>query len=103
MSRFNRMVHRADANQSTLVEALRAIGASVEILGGKGVPDLLVGYEDENYLLEVKPRNKKLNDDQVRWHAEWKGRVVVVRTTADAFRAIGFDAAINLELERKSS
>ncbi|KKL57634.1 hypothetical protein LCGC14_2233430, partial [marine sediment metagenome] len=32
----------------------------------------------------------QLNDDQVRWHAKWEGRVVVVRTTADAFQAVGF-------------
>ena len=102
MSRFTRMVHRSDANTGTIVAALRAIGASVEYLGGKGSPDLLVGLRGQNFLLEVKSGNKQLNDDQVLWHARWKGQVAIVRTTADAFRAIGFDAAI-AEQERKTS
>jgi len=84
-----RMVHRSDENQRVIVEALRSIGANVEILGGKGIPDLLVGYLGANYLLEVKHRRSKLNNDQARWHGLWGGQVAIVRNIADAFRVIG--------------
>lgn len=98
MSRLTRMVHRSDANTETIVAALRAIGASVEYLGGKAIPDLLVGWEGQNFLLEVKSGNKKLNFDQALWHTMWGGQVAVVRTPADAFRAIGAEVSTN---ERK--
>lgn len=91
---INRQAQRIDENQTTIVEALEAIGASVQSLGGKGVPDLLVGYRGENYLLEVKPGKKKLRPAQVDWHARWCGQAVVVRTIAEAFRAIGLDAVV---------
>ena len=87
----NNMVHRIDENQPTIVEALEAVGASVQTLGGKGVPDLLVGFDGKNYLLEVKPSKKSLNDDQEQWHSKWVGQVVVVRTVAEAFNAIGLE------------
>ena len=42
---YGRRAARRDDNEAAIVEALRAVGASVEILGnGDGVPDLLVGY-----------------------------------------------------------
>jgi len=85
------MVHRIDENQPTIVKALEDIGASVQSLGGKGVPDLLVGYMGENYLLEVKHSKKGLNDDQIDWHAAWRGQVDVVRTIGQALRAVGVE------------
>ena len=97
MSRRTRMVHRSDANQSTIVGALKAVGATVEHLGGKGVPDLLIGYSGRNYLLEVKTKKGKLNDDQRTWHTKWSGQVAVVRTIADAFRVVGVPFRKGLE------
>ena len=85
------MVHQSDPNTPTIVGALESVGASVQHLGGKGVPDLLVGYLGANYLLEVKAPNKELNGNQDKWHSKWKGQVNVVRTVADAFRVIGLD------------
>jgi len=91
MSRFTRLVHRVDSNQRTIVAALRAVGATVESLGGKGVPDLLVGFLGRNYLLEVKARKKRLNVHQEKWHVGWGGQVAIVRTIADALEAIGIE------------
>ena len=89
------------------MKALRAAGASVEILAqcGKGVPDLLVGItqafgiarqsvERKNLLLEVKDPSKPkadqcLTPDQVEWHRNWKGQVAIVYSVADALRVIG--------------
>lgn len=84
---------KIDANQPTIVDALEAVGASVQSLAGVGVgcPDLLVGREGRNYLLEVKNREGrglKLNPDQEAWHRAWHGSVQVVSTVAEALDAI---------------
>ncbi len=80
-----RTASRTDANQAALVSALRVAGASVELLHGvgKGCPDLLVGYRDQNYLLEVKdgakkPSARRLTADQDAWIQTWHGQVAVV-------------------------
>jgi len=87
---------RTDANQADLVEALRACGASVQPLHavGRGCPDLLIGIGGHNLLLEVKdgskpPSKRTLTDDQVRWHAEWRGQVCVVSSAVEALEACG--------------
>ena len=76
-----RRAARVDANQSTIVDDLRAIGATVQPLHavGDGCPDLLVGYGGLNYMLEVKdgaksPSRRKLTPDQEDWHGAWRGR-----------------------------
>lgn len=80
-----RRAAKIDRNQPEVVEALRKIGASVQVLStvGKGCPDLLVGYRERNFLLEIKdgelpPSARKLTPDQLGWHKEWRGQVTVV-------------------------
>jgi hypothetical protein len=56
---------------------------------GHGVPDLLVGYQGKNILIEIKDGNKtpskrKLTDDQVKWHESWNGGAVAVVDSVDA-------------------
>jgi hypothetical protein len=98
---------RVDTNQALIVDALRRAGASVQVLSavGAGVPDLLVGCVDRragspsyghaiNLLMEVKnpwvtPSHRKLTSDEQRWHAAWRGAVVVVATVHEALAAIG--------------
>lgn len=88
---------KVDVNQKDIVAELRAVGASVEPLHavGRGVPDLLVGFRNDIWLIEVKsPTAKKRNegktDHQVKWHGDWRGKpVVVVRTADEALAAIG--------------
>lgn len=77
---------KTDKNQAEIVRALRGIGASVQSLApvGKGVPDLLVGYNGVNFLMEVKMDKGKLTDDQVQWHGAWMGKVYIVRSIEDA-------------------
>ena len=86
-----RRAARTDENQEQIVKALRAVGASVQSLAavGHGVPDLLVGYQGKNILIEIKDGNKtpskrKLTDDQVKWHESWNGGAVVVVDSVDA-------------------
>lgn len=90
-----RRAARIDKNQPEIVQALRAVGASVEPLHavGSGVPDLLVGYRGANYLLEVKGTRGRLTKHQVPWHDGWRGQVCVVRTVSEAFEAIGADVS----------
>jgi hypothetical protein len=91
---------RTDKNQANIVATLREIGCSVQSLhkAGEGVPDLLVGFQGQNWLMEVKreivrgkvmPSASKLNDKQVEWHDTWRGQVDVVRTADEALRLIG--------------
>lgn len=87
---------RVDANQQAVVEALRAVGASVQHLHkvGQGCPDLAVGYRGATYLIEVKdgrkpPSAQKLTEAQERWHCDWRGHAVVVNSPEAALAAIG--------------
>jgi hypothetical protein len=51
-----RFAARVDKNQSEIVSALRAAGAFVWIIG---LPvDLLVGFDGQTYLVEVKDGSK---------------------------------------------
>lgn len=86
---------RVDANHGAIVDALRAVGASVQSLAkvGEGVPDLVVGFRGANYLLEIKdgdkpPSKQALTPDQVTWHAAWRGQKQVVNSVTSALRAI---------------
>jgi hypothetical protein len=89
-----RRAARVDLVQSTIVEALQRVGATVEVLsyGSKpGRPDLLVGFRGQTFLIECKTgKTGKLSTGQVNWHSWWRGHpVIVVWTAADALRAIG--------------
>jgi hypothetical protein len=67
-----RRAARVDANQEAIVSALRAAGAYVWIVG---LPvDLLVGYRNHTYLVEIKTDAKKrLTPLQADFFENWKG------------------------------
>ena len=76
---------RTDRNQTEIVEALRAAGASVYSLAavGDGIPDLLVGHAGKTALVEIKdgeqpPSKRQLTPDQLKWHGEWNGGTLAV-------------------------
>ncbi len=85
------MAKRVDSNQREIVEALRQIGASVEPIHmvGRGVPDLLVGFRGQTFVLEVKARTGRLTADELDWHLRWRGQKAVVRSADEALKAIG--------------
>jgi hypothetical protein len=78
-----RLKARIDQNQNSIVKSLRKIpGVTVAITSslGKGFPDLLIGRNGVNYLIELKDGEKvksqqKLTPDEVQWHEAWKGQV----------------------------
>lgn len=101
---------RRDDNEPNVVSALRAAGAGVQRLDARGCPDLLVGFRNQLYLLEVKRpdggvetravhrgRGNKLQGalagltpDQREWWAHWKGPApVIVQSAEEALWAIG--------------
>ena len=91
-----RTAARVDDNQAEIVKTLRAVGATVQVLSavGKGCPDLLVGFQNTNYLMEIKdgkkpPSAQNLTKDEERWHRNWRGIAFVVRNTEEALAFIG--------------
>ena len=69
-------IKKVDKNQKDVVKALRDYGADVFLLHtvGGGIPDLLVCYEEQTILMEVKDgEDKKLTPQQVTLFENWKG------------------------------
>jgi len=84
-----RRAARVDANQAQIVSALRAAGAYVWIIG---LPvDLLVGYNNHTFLVEVKdgPR-KRLTALQQDFFDNWSGSTLArIDGPEAALRMIG--------------
>jgi len=86
-----RRAAKIDANHVQVVLALEAAGATVQSLAavGKGVPDLLVGFQGKTLLFEIKDGNKppserRLTEDQLAWHGAWRGGPLAVVDGPDA-------------------
>ena len=79
---------RIDANQNEIVRYLRTIpGCTVAITSmvGNGFPDIVVGYQGSNYLLEIKdsakpPSKQLLTPAENKFHNTWRGQVDIVKT-----------------------
>jgi len=87
---------RIDRNQPEIVDALRKVGATVQHLHsvGKGCPDIVVGYQGQNYLIEIKdgekpPSRRKLTDDEQAFLDTWRGQIAVANSVKDALQIIG--------------
>ncbi len=81
------MPRRVDENQKEIVKEFRKEGASVQILSdvGMGCPDIVVGFDYENYLVEIKngtkpPSGQKLTEHEQIFHDNWKGQVCVIKS-----------------------
>lgn len=83
------------------MNGLRGAGYSVQHLHsvGAGCPDILVGAEGINVLIEIKDGDGKLTPDQVVWHAVWKGQVAVARNIEEAILIV--KNAIEQKTEKK--
>jgi hypothetical protein len=84
-----RYAARVDANQDQIVSALRAAGAFVWIIG---LPvDLLVGFKNHTFLVEVKTTSKKrLTKLQADFFENWTGGTVCrIDSPEAALRMIG--------------
>ena len=85
-----RRAARVDANHKQIVQGLRSSGCTVQDLSavGKGCPDILVGRNGINILIEIKTKKGKLTARQVEWHQSWRGNAIVVTSTEEAIHAI---------------
>jgi len=87
---------RVDDNQKRIVKQLRQLGVSVQHLHtiGQGCPDLLLGYRNKNYLVELKDENKKksakkLTEDEATFFNDWRGQVSKCETLDEILKVIG--------------
>ena len=81
---------RTDSNHKEILEHIRKRGATAFSTHaiGKGFPDIVMGYEGRNYLIEVKdgskpPSARKLTEAEVLFHEKWKGKVHIVNNTIE--------------------
>jgi Holliday junction resolvase len=84
---------RIDTNHKEIVKALREAGATVVSLAAMkhGCPDILVGYQNETILMEIKKDSKaKFTPDQLEFMGKWKGGAISrVDSVEAAIRALG--------------
>lgn len=79
--------HKTDSNHKKIVDALRKAGASVASLAkvAAGAPDILVGWQGRNIIVEIKTPKGKLRESQIQWITAWKGeKPHVIRTVDEA-------------------
>jgi len=84
-----RRAARVDSNQTQIISALRAAGAYVWIIG---LPvDLLVGYKNHTFLVEIKTNSKKrLTKLQADFFENWSGSTLArIDSPEAALRMIG--------------
>jgi len=86
---------RVDDNQKEIVKQIRRLGITVVHLHtiGKGCPDLLLGFQKRNYLIELKDykktnSQKKLTEDEVEFFNTWRGQVNICETLDDILSVI---------------
>jgi Holliday junction resolvase len=83
-----------DANESDLISELQQVGLDVYRVKSDtaGVPDLLIGYGEDWWLVEIKTDGGKLSTTQeqfIEHHTYYNRRVCVARTARDVLRYIG--------------
>ncbi len=90
-----RRAAKIDATQDQVVSLARAFGATVQSLAtvGNGCPDLLIGYKGHTVLVEVKdggkpPSQRALNENQLKWWANWQGGTLVVVNDAQGMENV---------------
>jgi hypothetical protein len=86
-----RRAAKVDANQGEIVDALRAMGYTVQSLAkvGNGCPDVVVGVgKAHNVLLEIKVPGETLNATQKAWHRDWTGKSHVVYSFQEALMVV---------------
>ena len=90
-----RRAAKVDANQSEIVDHVRAAGWCVHIaapLGG-GFLDLVCAYDGFTALLEAKdgsksPSERRLTKDQVKFTSKWPGMWAVAESPDQALAAL---------------
>lgn len=91
---FKGRARKRDANEPEIIEILEYVGASVYPMDKP--LDLLVGFQGETELLEVKngaqpPSWQRTTKDQQEFYDSWLGRLPkIVNSQTQALVAVGF-------------
>ena len=82
-----RRAAKADDNQPQIVKAFRQLGFSVAHTHtiGKGFPDIIVGRNGMNTLVEIKDgakvkSQKQLTADEKEFHESWRGTIIIIES-----------------------
>lgn len=85
-----RRAAKADDNQPQIVKAFRQLGFSVAHTHtiGKGFPDIIVGRDGINTLVEIKDGKKvksqrQLTSDEKEFHKNWQGTIIIIESVED--------------------
>lgn len=88
-------IGRTDANQKTLTQTLRDLGARVFITSniGQGFPDVICAVGKHLKLIEFKdgskpPSKRCLTADEEKFHEIWKGHVVIINSVNEAIEFV---------------
>ena len=82
---------RVDNNQKELVNFAKQHGCTIAHLHtlGRGIPDLLIGYQGRNYLVEIKSsENGTLTNDEKTFFDSWRGDAAVITNKKDLIRLL---------------
>lgn len=81
---------RIDRNQVEIVKTFRQYGASVVHTHtlGRGFPDIVVGYQGNNFLIEIKDwlkpeSQRKLTEAEQEFSNNWKGQYDIIESVGD--------------------
>ena len=90
------MIKKTDKNHAEIINKLRKI-TQLSVFSthtiGKGFPDIVVGYNGKNYLIEIKDGEKpksqrKLTIDEVKFFESWNGQVDIANSFDDVLKII---------------
>ena len=94
---FNRVNAKVDANHPNIVSDLRKLkGVTVRSVATiKNFLDIIVGYDNRNYLFEIKDPDKplsqrKLTEGEQKFMDEWTGQADLALTTQDIIEVIKY-------------
>ncbi len=89
------LAKRIDQNQTEIIETLRLLGCSVANTSrmGMGFPDIVIGLNGKNYLIEIKngskpPSAQALTSPEKRFHQFWRGQITVIKSTKEAIEFV---------------
>lgn len=91
-----KMIKKTDANHKEIIDGCRKI-PSISVFSthmvGKGFPDVVIGYKGINYLVEIKDgkkskSQKKLTNDEIKFHGSWCGQIIIVENIDDVLRML---------------
>ena len=79
--------HKRDSSHKEVADALAELGASVRDISmvGDGLGDLLVGFCNVNFIIEVKSESGSLEESQEEFARDWRGRKpILIRNAKQA-------------------